>query len=128
MRTAMGPAMQELLAAVSAQGIIAPGARIFSHHFKMSPDVFDFEVGIAVTSPVTPTGRVIPGQLAARKVARTIYQGGYEGLGSAWGEFEAWLATNHHTTAPDLWESYLTGPDSNPDPATYRTELNRPLA
>ena len=29
--------------------------------------------------------------------------------------------------APDLWECYVAGPESNPDPATWRTELNRPL-
>ncbi len=27
-----------------------------------------------------------------------------------------------------LWECYLTDPESNPDPDTWRTELNRPLS
>ena len=125
-RTVMGPGMQELLATVMAQGI-KPTGRIYSHHFKMDPEVFDFEIGIPVSAPVTASGRVEPGQLAGRKVVRTVYHGGYEGLGAAWGEFESWIAANGHTTAPDLWESYLTGPDVNPDPATYTTELNHPL-
>ena len=29
--------------------------------------------------------------------------------------------------ADDLWEHYATGPHSNPDPETWRTELYRPL-
>lgn len=37
------------------------------------------------------------------------------------------IAADGHTPAPDFWESYVTGPESNPDPATWRTELNRPL-
>jgi hypothetical protein len=30
-------------------------------------------------------------------------------------------------TADDLWELYSVGPQSSPDPATWRTELNKPL-
>jgi hypothetical protein len=30
--------------------------------------------------------------------------------------------------AQGLWECYAAGPESNPDPASWRTELNRPLA
>ena len=33
-----------------------------------------------------------------------------------------------HRPAEDLWERYVKGPESGPDPAAYRTELNRPLA
>jgi effector-binding domain-containing protein len=72
-------------------------------------------------------GRVQPGQLPAVRVARTVYHGGYEGLGGGWGELMAWIAANGHTAATDLWEVYLTDPSSSPDPASWRTELNRPL-
>jgi len=30
--------------------------------------------------------------------------------------------------AENLWEVYSVGPQSSPDPANWRTELNRPLA
>jgi hypothetical protein len=36
-------------------------------------------------------------------------------------------AAEGHASGPDLWECYATGPDSDPDPAAWRTELNRPL-
>jgi effector-binding domain-containing protein len=126
-RTAMGPGIGEVMAAVAAQGI-GPTGPVFSHHFRMDPEIFDFEVGVPVTSPVAETGRVKAGRLPAATVARTIYRGPYEGLGAAWGEFEAWITAEGHTSAPDLWECYLAGPESNPDPATWRTEFNRPLA
>lgn len=32
-----------------------------------------------------------------------------------------------HTPAADLWEVDVAGPESSPDPATWRTELNQPL-
>ena len=123
----MGPAIGEVMAAVAAQGIALAGP-VFSHHFKMEPATFDFEVGVPVATPVSPMGRVNPSHLPAGTVVRTVYHGGYEGLGAAWGEFGAWIAANGHVAAESLWEFYSTGPESGPDPAGWRTELNRPLA
>lgn len=123
----MGPAIQELMAAVASQGI-GPAGPLYSHHFRIDPAVWDFEVGVPVTRAVQPTGRVVPGSLPAARVARTIYQGGYEGLGGAWGAFGAWVKTSGHTPAQNMWERYVKGPESGPDPATWRTELVQPLA
>ncbi len=125
-RNVMGPGIGELMAAIAAQGI-APAGPIFSHHLRMDPAIFDFEIGVPVTAPVAAAGRVKPGQLPATKVARTVYRGPYEALGAAWGEFEAWIAAKGLKPGPDLWECYVAGPESGPDPATWRTELNRPL-
>ena len=61
-------------------------------------------------------------------MAGTVYHGPYEGLPEAWGEFMDWIEKSGLSTAPDLYECYLTNPEENPDPATWRTELNRPLA
>lgn len=126
-RNVMGPGIGEVMAAVAAQGI-APAGPWFTHHLQVDPATFDFEICVPVTAPVAETGRVKPGELSARPlVARTVYHGPYEGLGAAWGEFEAWIAAEGHTTAPDLWEIYAVGPESGPDPANWRTELYRPL-
>jgi effector-binding domain-containing protein len=123
----MGPGIRELMAAVAAQGITPTGSW-FTHHLRMDPGIFDFEIGVPVPGPVSPAGRVQAGRLPAAKVARTVYHGPYEGLAAAWGEFDAWLKAEGHTPGPSLWECYVAGPESNPDPATWRTELNRPLA
>ena len=53
-RHVMGPGIQELMAAVAAQGI-GPTGPWFSHHLKMHPDTFDFEIGVPV-SPIRPPG------------------------------------------------------------------------
>src|SRR5688572_11891953 len=122
----MGPGHNELMSTLKAQGI-TPAGPWFSHHFRMDPNVFDFEIGVPVSSEVTASGRVKPGELPATKVARTTYHGGYEGLGPAWGEFEKWLKDNGHAAASDLWEVYTAGPETGNDSTLYRTELNRPL-
>lgn len=123
---AMGPAFGELMAALAAQGIATIGPW-FSHHFRVDPKTFDFELGAPVGAPVAPVGRVVPGELPASKVAQTVYHGGYEGLGAGWGEFEKWITAEGLATAPGFWERYLAGPESSPDPAGWRTELVRPL-
>ncbi len=126
MRNVMGPGIGELMAAIAEQGI-APAGPWFNHHLKMVPDIFDFEISVPVTAPVAAVGRVEPGEWPAMTAARTMYHGPYEGLGAAWGEFDSWIEANGHTPAPDLWERYLTGPESSDDPADWRTELSRPL-
>ncbi len=126
MMKVFGPAVGELLTALAAQGVEPVGA-VFAHHLKMSPVVFDFELGINITAPVTASGRVKPGILPAATVARTIYSGPYEGLPAAWGEFNAWMKSNGHEQAENLWELYSVGPHSTSDSAQWRTELNRPL-
>lgn len=126
MRIVMGPGIGELMAVVAAQGIVPTGPW-FTHHLRMEPGIFDFEIGVPVPSPVTAAGRVKPGTLPATRVARTVFHGCYEGLGAAWGELGAWIAAQGHTPGKDLWERYVAGPESSPDPTSWRTELNRPL-
>ena len=90
-RQVMGPGYRELMTAVAAQGMVPTGPWL-THHLRMDPAVFDFEIAVPVKTPIFPAGRVQPGRLPAARVARTVYHGAYEGL-----------------------------------PATWRTELNRPL-
>ena len=125
-RHVMGPGIAEVMATVAAQGV-APAGPWFTYHLRMDPAVFDFEVGVPVRVPVAAAGRVKPGHLPASRVARTVYHGPYEGLPGAWGEFDAWIVANGYAPRPDLWECYVVGPEASPDPANWRTELNRPL-
>ena len=127
MPTVFGAAVGELLTTLGRQGI-EPVGGVFAHHVNLPSETFDFELGVKVSSPVTPAGRVEPGRLPATRVARTVYTGPYDGLPTAWDEFNAWIGANGHRGAPSLWELYSVGPQSTPDPAEWRTELNRPLA
>jgi effector-binding domain-containing protein len=122
----MGPGLSEVRAAVAAQGI-AVTRPWFTHHLRMDPDVFDFEIGVPVAAPISVAGRAQPGQLPDATVVRTIYYGDFEGLGSGWKQVDDWITANGHTARADLWEVYLTGPESTSSPADWRTELNRPI-
>jgi effector-binding domain-containing protein len=125
-RNVMGPGLDEVKAAVAAQGVAAEGPW-FTHHLTFDPQTFDFEIHVPVTAPVQAEGRVKPGEWPAMKVARAVYRGRYDWLPTAWVEFNAWVSAEGLKPAPDLWEVYASGPDASPDPAAWRTELYRPL-
>ena len=125
-RTVMGPGLAELHAVLAAQGV-TPSGPWFTHHRRMDPSVFDFEICLPVSRPIVPSGRVEAGCLPAATVARTVLHGPYEGLADAWGRLESWIGAQGHRPAPHLWERYVVGPETSADPADWRTELNRPL-
>ncbi len=125
-RKFMGPGRSELMAVLKAQRI-TPTGPWFSHHFRMDPAIFDFEIGVPVATQVTPTGRVEPGHLPAARIARSLYRGPYEGLGAAWGELEGWIDAHGLQKAPNLWECYISGPEASANPEDWVTQLNRPL-
>ncbi len=122
----MGPAISDVMQELATQGI-GPTGPLYSYHLRMDPELFDMEVGFPVSAMVAASGRMHPGELPAGRVARVVYRGPYEGLGVAWLEFGGWVKAQGHRPAPSLWESYVAGPESGPDPSTWRTELTRPL-
>ena len=125
-QSVMGPTIREVYAALASQGI-APAGPWFTHHRRRPTDTFDLDVCVPVATALVTSGRVKPGVLRAARVARTVYSGPYEGLGTAWSELCAWVADKGLSRREDLWECYLVGPESSPDPAAWRTELNCPL-
>ena len=121
-----GPAVQELFAELGRQGI-APTGPLFDHHFSAPDTHFDFEIGVPVSKPVTPNGRVIPSERPASRAVKAVLVGGYEQLPEAWPEFMQWIDAQGLKTATDFWQVFAKGPESDPDPATWRTELIRAL-
>src|SRR5690349_11716378 len=91
-REVMGPGLKEVSAALEAQRI-KPTGPWFTHHLRMDPKVWDFHICLPLegAAKVKPTGRVAQGLLASANVVRTIYRGGYEGLGEGWGAFDTWI-------------------------------------
>lgn len=127
MQAEMGPAIGELMRTLASQRL-TPAGPLFSRHFAMHPDRFEFEVGVPVDGPVRPEGRVVASILPAAKVARAVLEGDYAGLAQGWAGLLNWIEAHRFPTQAGLWEVYLKGPAADPDPASWRTELNKPLA
>lgn len=124
---AMHAGLNELSTALRNQNV-KPAGPWFTHHTRRPDETFDFRICFPIEAEVKPEGRVESGELASATVAQTVYSGGYEGLGGAWGELHTWIEANKQKTREDLWERYLVGPDASNDSSDWRTELNRPLA
>jgi uncharacterized protein YndB with AHSA1/START domain/effector-binding domain-containing protein len=125
-RSVMGPGLTEIMTAVKAQGV-GPTGPWFTHHLKMDPATFDFEICVPVSAPVSSVGRVVSREIPSTQVVQTVYKGPYERLGTAWAEFNNWITANGHLPGPDFYECYPLGPESSPNSAEWRTELRRPL-
>jgi effector-binding domain-containing protein len=57
-----------------------------------------------------------------------MHVGPYERLGSTYGELMAWAAAEGHRLAGQMWESYLSDPRAEPDPAGWQTLITWPLS
>ena len=125
-REVMEPGLRELMATVNRQNVAITGPW-FTHHFRMYPDVFDFEIGIPVESPVRAEGRVKPSVYPSIKVVEMIYQGGYEGLSEAWERFLECIDSRGYSVSEDLYECYLVGPEHENDTEKWQTRLTKPL-
>jgi effector-binding domain-containing protein len=118
------PAIKELFSVLGSQGI-APAGPVFDHHFSMPEDHFDFEIGVPTSKPVRPSGRVIASERPAFRAVKAVLEGDYEQFPEAWPEFMKWIDDQGIDTAADFWQIFAKGPESDPDPASWRTELIR---
>jgi effector-binding domain-containing protein len=126
-QTAMEPARAELFGALEAQGL-EPAGPWFTWHLRRPTETLDFHVGVPVSRPVSPSGRVTASRLPSGRVVRAVHRGDYAGLRDAWGQLQAWMETHDLTPGEEFWEVYLEGPETGGDASKWRTELNRPLS
>lgn len=115
---------------------LAPAGPPFALYTRVSdgPDASaDLEIGFPLGAPLTGPlvddpveidgRRLEASELPAADIAVTSYLGGYDGLGRAWGEFLGHIAATGRTPGLPFWETYVTDPTPDADPATLRTDL-----
>ena len=98
------------------------------------PDsVVDLEIGFPLraplaeqvgTDPIEVDGRrIVASELPAGEIAVISHVGSYDDLGRAWGDFMGEIAGMGRAPGLPFWESYVTEPSPDTDPATLRTDL-----
>jgi effector-binding domain-containing protein len=83
-------------------------------------DVPNVEVGVQVTGPFTPAGRVVPSVLPAGRVATTIHRGSYDHLNAGHRAVLAWCDAHGHELTGTRWEIYG---DWHENPDDLETEI-----
>ena len=113
------PALWPVLLAEARAAVREP-ARPGSGVMLYLDDAPSVEVGVEVTGPFRPSGRVIASALPAGLVATTVHRGPYSGLGAAHRAVRDWCAAGGHPVLGPLWEVYG---DWSEDPAELETEI-----
>jgi effector-binding domain-containing protein len=99
----------------------AGGATQDGHNVMLyRDDVPNVEVGVQVTGPFEPSGRVVPSVLPAGEVASTVHRGPYDALEEAHVALKAWCGSHRHALTGVRWEIYG---DWREDPAELETEV-----
>jgi hypothetical protein len=49
-------------------------------------------------------------------------------MGETYSQVEQWMVGQRLVPGPVVWESYLSDPEREPDPATWRTVIHWPVA
>ena len=114
-------------AALAEQGLAPAGPPLALYH-GMPTDTVDVTAGFPVAGAARGTAAVVVTELPAGDAITSIYTGPYDGMTRTYDQIASWLKEQDLTTGADMWEEYLTGPDTDPDPATWQTRIVFPLA
>lgn len=114
------------IAGVLAAHGTAPAGPPFARYRKEPGGRFHVEAGFPVATPIEPVDGVRPSTLPAGPVVETVHVGSYETMEPAYGALACWVHEHDGELAGAAWEVYLTSPDAQPDPGTWRTEVVQP--
>jgi effector-binding domain-containing protein len=97
------------------------GLRTDGHNIMLyKDDVPNVEVGVQVTGPFAPSGRVVPSTLPAGEAAMTIHRGPPGQIAAAHRAVLDWCAAHGRHVAGPRWEVYG---DWRDDPSEFETAV-----
>lgn len=99
----------------------------FARYLAFDPARIVADIGFPIAGLFVATDRVVEQELPGGRVARVMHIGPYETLAETYGRLETWLGEHGLTAGAPMWESYLSDPDIERDPTTWRTEIVQPL-
>ena len=114
------------MAQAQAQGVHVTGPP-FGKYYGTPGETVDVEAGFPVSGPISAADTVVAGILPAGPVVEAMHVGPYDALAATYGEVERWIDERGLRPAGVMWESYLSDPGVQPDPATWQTLICVPL-
>ncbi|GAA4105630.1 hypothetical protein GCM10023066_56190 [Nocardioides kongjuensis] len=86
----------------------------------------EVEAGFPV--PARRSSRRGPSPRPSRRPRRrAIHVGPYDTMERSHGELVAWMSEQGLEPAAQVWETYLSDPESHPDPSTWQTRIVWPV-
>lgn len=121
-----GAAFHAVMRATAAQGV-APAGPPFGYYPEMPGAVVSVVAGFPVSRAIVADGEVEPFVLPSCRAVVGVHVGPFDTLEDSYRQLEAWAAEQAVTLAGGPWEEYLSDPEREPDPATWRTRLVWPI-
>jgi effector-binding domain-containing protein len=121
-----GQALHRAMQAAQAQGRHPVGPP-FSLYHGMPTNAVDVEAGFPVDGPISAAHGVTPSELPAGQVVEAMHVGPYDTLPQTYEEVGAYMNERGLSPSSDMWEVYLSDPEREPDPATWRTQVFWPV-
>lgn len=127
----LGVALAEVWHAAEAAGRTPEGppyTRYLSEPDEAAGEL-DYEAGVMLGEPApVGHGRALPAELPGGTLAVAWHVGPYDTIAETYGALMGWIGEQGRRPAGPMWEVYWTDPESEPDPARWRTEVIVPVA
>jgi len=124
-------ALAEVWEAAEAAGL-APDGPPYTRYlspFDAPGGEIEYEAGAPLLAPAPgASGRAVPVELPGGMVAVAWHVGPYDALDETYGALLRWIGEQGRVVTGPMWEVYWTDPDTEPDPARWRTEVVVPIA
>ena len=121
----MGTALAQAFQAVADSGAV-PAGPPFARYFSFG-ETIEYEAGLPLTAPFKAGAEVRASHIGGGEAAVAMHVGPYDTIEQTYVALTAWLEDQGRTPAGPMWESYLTSPDEEPDPAKWLTEVHVPV-
>lgn len=122
-----GRAFERAQSAIRDQGAIVAGPPVAV--YRGDPEHgFDVLAGFPVMGAVQGSAGVEVTELPSGQAIAAIHIGSYDAMGETYATVTSWMQDRHLTPAEPMWEEYLAGPETSPDPAGWRTRIVFPLS
>ena len=125
----MGQAFPKLYQAVTEAGAVPAGPPL-TRYFSYGGPIIEFECAIPVAERLAGAGDdddVKPGEIGGGEAAVGMHVGPYDTIGATWEAIGSWVEEQSRVPSDPAWESYLTDPSEEPNPAKWMTEVCMPL-
>jgi effector-binding domain-containing protein len=120
-------AFSETMRVLGMRGITPIGPP-FGKYYGQPDSMVDVEAGFPVSAPIEQVEEIIPGSLPGGRVVEAEHVGAYEEMDRTYAAMRRFFADAGMTPGDVMWESYLTDPGAEPDPAKWRTLISWPVA
>ncbi|BDZ63459.1 GyrI-like domain-containing protein [Agromyces mangrovi Wang et al. 2018] len=117
-----GRAFHATMEAMRAQGV-APAGPPFGKYHGVPGATADVEAGVPVAGAFETAGDVVARELPGGMIASALHVGPYDTLGDTYDAIRRHIVDEGRMPGGIMWECYVSDPEEEPDPATWRTDV-----